>query len=78
MKFKQFSQWCNERACDGCWGLFEAVLCSRICENVSKIPFFRREKEWKKIDKELKIVENIVKPTNKKIEEILGANHDRK
>ena len=78
MKFKQFAQWCNERACDGCWGRFEAILCISICESVSELPFWKREKEWQKIDKELKIFEKVVKPTNKKIEEVFGANHDRK
>lgn len=25
MKFKEFSAWCNDRACDGCWGMTEAI-----------------------------------------------------
>ena len=27
MKFKEFAKWCNERACDGCWGMLEAMAC---------------------------------------------------
>ena len=25
MKYKEFIRWCNERACDGCWGMLEAM-----------------------------------------------------
>lgn len=30
MKFKEFVQWCNDRACDGCWGIKEFVICKSI------------------------------------------------
>ena len=30
MKFKEFAKWCNERACDGCWGMLEAMACIDI------------------------------------------------
>lgn len=30
MKFKEFVNWCNERACDGCWGMLEAIACINL------------------------------------------------
>ena len=45
MKFKEFSSWCNDRACDGCWGLTEAIICSNLAEEIYKLPFWNREKK---------------------------------
>ena len=47
MTFKEFSKWCNERACDGCWGMKEAMICVTICEDIYKKPFWKREKIWR-------------------------------
>lgn len=68
MKFKEFSKWCNERACDGYWGIKEAMICSHICQKIYKLPFWNRERTWK--NEENFIVDNIVMPINKKIREI--------
>lgn len=46
MKFKEFSAWCNERACDGCWGMTEAIICTNLCSDIYKFPFWKREKYW--------------------------------
>ena len=76
MTFKEFDEWCNERACDGCWGMNEALICCRVCgiiHNQAKGLFKskKREKLWNEYpDKE--IVEEIVKQTNKKISDLLG------
>lgn len=43
MKFKEFSNWCNERASDGCWGLKEAMYCIGICETIYNTSIFRRK-----------------------------------
>ena len=72
MTFKQFRKWCNERACDGCWGMSTAIVCLRIAETVNRLPFWRRERFWRKINEDLKIVETFVEPVNKKIEEDEG------
>ena len=33
MTYKEFKDYCNERACDGRWSMFEAMSCiSIICE----------------------------------------------
>lgn len=69
MNYKQFLKWCNERACDGCWGLHEAIICSRIAETLYELPFWKRNKFWHNVNKDFKIVELFVEPTNKKIEE---------
>ena len=68
MTFKQFKRWCNDRACDGCWGYEEAVLCCEIIGNMMKIPWWRRKKTWKKI--EIQVLTSIVTPTNQKRQEM--------
>lgn len=67
MTFKEFSKWCNERTCDGCWGMKEAMICVTICEDIYKKPFWKREKIWRE-DYEKSIVTQIVEPTNRLIE----------
>lgn len=67
MKFKEFNSWCNERACDGCWGMVEAMTCIDIAREILKEPFWKREKIWK-TKYESDVVNQIVGPTNKLIE----------
>jgi len=68
LKFKEFVKWCNERACDGCWGVCEAIQCIAIHDEICKLPFWKRNKIWK--DKyEAEVLEKIVKPINDKISE---------
>ncbi|MCD7866824.1 MAG: hypothetical protein LUG62_01185 [Clostridiales bacterium] len=62
MKFKEFAAWCNNRTADGRWGYHEALICTKLCEDIYKLPFWRREKEWRKV--EPKIMEKIIIPTN--------------
>ena len=69
MKFKEFSNWCNERASDGCWGIIEAMTCSKVYSYIYKKPFWKREKIWHKVY-ERSIVTGIVEPINKKIKEL--------
>ena len=67
MKYKEFVQWCNQRACDGCWGTEEAIVCIEVMGDIQKEPFWRREKVWRK-KFEVFIVDTIVCPTNELIE----------
>ena len=69
MKFKEFSNWCNQRTSDGCWGITEAIICCRICRMIYDKPFWKREKFWKEYY-ENNIVNQIVEPINKKIKEL--------
>lgn len=69
MRFKEFAHWCNKRACDGCWGMKEAIICSGVCSDIYKLPFWKREKEWQ--NKYAPEIVPIVEATNKKIEEVL-------
>lgn len=71
MTFKEFVAWCNERACDGCWGLIEATLCIDIVQDVRRKPFWRREKYWHETHEE-QVVHQIVYPTNQKIRKLFG------
>lgn len=70
MTFKEFNKWCNERACDGCWGFVTAASCIAIVDELNKVPFWKREKIWKR-DYENSIVNNVVIPINNKMKEVL-------
>lgn len=59
MKFKEFSEWCNERACDGYWDMYTAIQCSSICQEIYSYPIWKREKEFQKYVKETNLVEVI-------------------
>ena len=72
MKFSEFLEWCNHRACDGCWGMQTAMFCAETIREVRKQPFWKREKYWQTLNKERGIVEKVVIPINEKIKEIYG------
>lgn len=61
MKFKEFENWCNERACDGCLGMLTAMVCigrksmADFDWDISK----RRRKEMVEISEELFGKENV-------------------
>lgn len=74
MTYKQFRHWCNERACDGCWGYLEASLCIDVMSEINKLPFWKREKAWKMV-KNIMMVE-VITPINQRIKEIMGADND--
>lgn len=63
MKFKEFLTWCNERACDGEWGASHAVICTNVIRQIKILPFWKRENEWKKWEKD--ILDCVVTPVNK-------------
>ena len=69
MTYKEFVQWCNERACDGRWGLLTAMVCIDIIDSMCSTPFWRRKKKWKEYEQ--LVVTELVNPTNEKIREYL-------
>ena len=69
MKFKEFVNWCNERACDGCWGMQTAMACIDLIGEVKKVPFWKIEKFLKE-NYEQQVLEEIINPIEKKLEEI--------
>ena len=69
MKFKEFVNWCNERACDGGWGMLEAIACINLINEIMKIQFWKREKIWKE-NYERQVLEEIINPIEKKLEEM--------
>ena len=73
MTYKEFLQWCNDRACDGCWGMLTAMVCIDIIEQMKSTPFWKRKKKWKEYEQ--KVVTELVNPTNEKIREILGKEY---
>ena len=68
MTFKEFKQWCNDRACDGCWGSHDALYCINLVRNMMKIPWWKRCRTWKKI--EIQVVSAVVTPINQKRQEM--------
>lgn len=66
MTFKEFTAWCNERACDGRWGMLTAMACIDLMAEVRKIPFWKRERFWKS-QYEKQVLEEIVEPINQRI-----------
>ena len=66
MTFKQFKRWCNDRACDGRWGYEDAVYCIELIQDMMKIPWWKRNKAWKKIN--LLVLHAVVTPTNQKFQ----------
>lgn len=69
MTFKEFEYWCNKRACDGCWGMLEAMTCIYILKTVNKKWFWKKEKLWQE-KYAADVMEQIVNPIEKKIEEM--------
>jgi hypothetical protein len=67
MTYKEFLNWCNERASDGCWGLIEAQVCISVVDIMQSTPFWRRGKKWNEYEQY--VVTNFVNPTNDKIRE---------
>lgn len=59
VSYKEFKEWCNERACDGRWSFQDAIVSSQIIDRVERIKIrgiFKRkqtmearEKEFRKI-----------------------------
>ena len=72
MKFKEFTDWCNRRACDGCWGMTEAICCCETAEAVYKFPFWKREKMWREIYRDN--IMPVVNATNQRIKEVTGQD----
>jgi hypothetical protein len=74
MTYREFKKWCNERACDGYWGLREAIICGQIIGKINDTPFLKRKKVW--LDMEQDVLDNIVTPTNNLIELTLARLND--
>ena len=74
MTFKQFKEWCNDRARDGCWGFNDATYCIELIRNMMRIPWRRRIKVWQEI--ETQVLCAVVTPINQKIQEVMGAKMD--
>ena len=75
MTFKEFSNWCNERCCDGYWGMKEAIFCSRLCGEIYEkasglFKNKKREKLWNE-NPYKEYAEEIVRQINKKISDLL-------
>lgn len=65
MTFKEFTAWCNERACDGRWDMLTAMVCIDLMAEIQKIPFWKRERVWRE-QCEKQVLTEIVEPLNQK------------
>ena len=75
MKYKEFVAWCNQRACDGLWGMNTALCCIEVVNHIKKMPFWKRERVWKQ-SYELVVLNVIVYPTNELIASMERENND--
>ena len=71
MTYKEFVDWCNERACDGCWSRDTAICCINIVRHIRHLPFWKRKKEWLRIKDEVE--RGIVSVINEKIQALKGG-----
>ena len=67
MTFKDFVAWCNQRACDGHWGMSTAVACINIMKEVRDQWFWKRTRYWHE-KYESDVIEQIVNPINEYFE----------
>ena len=74
MKYKEFVAWCNQRACDGLWGMNTALFCIEVVNHINKMPFWKRERVWKQ-SFELEVLNVIVYPINELIASMESDNH---
>ena len=72
MNYKEFRDWCNRRACDGCWGIGEISICMAAVREVEDVHSWLswkekklKEKKWQEVEMKYEIMETIVKPINK-------------
>lgn len=72
MTFKEFMEWCSYRVCDGGWNLREVMVVVDIIADIRRRLPWRREKYWKK-RYESRVMQQIVIPINKRIEENYGT-----
>ena len=72
MTFREFESWCNQRACDGCWGMLDSMVCIDIIQTVNKKWLWKREKFWQE-EYATDVMEQIVNPIEKKIAELAKA-----
>lgn len=67
MTYKQFKAWCNDRACDGMWGVNEFMACRGIMEHINQKAFWKQEKEWQICNRDSCVEKEIIVPINKRI-----------
>lgn len=73
MTFKEFTNWCNDRAADGRWGFATAVICLEVQRSVRAVPFWRRKRAWEAFVAD-GLVDKIIEPTNARIREYEANN----
>ena len=69
MKYKEFVDWCNQRACDGCLSMNIDIYCIGVCETINNLPFWKRNKVWKEKYEE-EVVRDVVEVINEKRREM--------
>ena len=69
MTYQEFKDWCNDRVCDGMWGVDTFFACKHIMDIMNATIFFQRKKIWKILEPE--VMAGIVEPVNKRIKESL-------
>jgi hypothetical protein len=68
----EFGDFCNERACDGCWNIESAIRCIEIYTECMSKPFWKRKRYFQKHYGET--ITKFVKNTYREIEEKSDGN----
>lgn len=72
MPYKEFKNWCSQRACDGCWDMNTAIFCMDIIKQVENQLFWKRKRKWQELNAKYSIQNDIINPINNKMIEIYG------
>lgn len=69
MTYKEFRDWCNRRAADGCWGIGEVSICMAAIHEVESVHSWLpwkekklKEKKWQEVEVRYEIMEMIIEP----------------
>lgn len=73
MTYKEFQNWCNDRACDGRWGIQDAMLCIQTLDVINTTPFWKRKKVWKEFEP---IIDKFMEIWKQKVKEVEEQNNE--
>ena len=72
MTYREFSDWCNRRAADGCWSSETAVFCLWVLKEIENQHFWKKSRKWQELNAKYSIQDNVINPINNKMIEIYG------
>ena len=68
MKYRDFDRWVVDRIEDGSLSLVDAILSGMIMDDIYKLPYYKRNSYWKKIEQH--VIDEIINPTEERRKEL--------